>query len=220
MSELSEFKIGQTVELSDGRTAIIQYIGNPQFAPGDWLGVVLDDATGKNDGSVQGKRYFECRPGHGMFLRPAAVTVIIDEPTPKPKERSRLRANGAAAKTRPQSITAGGLKRQSLADPGASKRQSINAGSPTPGANGALRARLGVCHDLLISIFVKIGADGDSRLANLQQSSSARLAPLAVPPNPLRLHARPSHLPEPVDSRSHNPLYIPPKHHYRPLLEQ
>jgi dynactin 1 len=148
MSELSHFEIGQTVELNDGRTAILQYTGNTHFAPGDWLGVVLDDATGKNDGSVQGQRYFECRPGHGMFLRPAAATVI-DEPTPKPKGRPRIRANGAAAKTRPQSMVAGGLKRQSLVDPGASKRQSINAGSPTPGANGALRARLGVCYDVL-----------------------------------------------------------------------
>lgn len=147
MSELSDFDIGQAIELSDGRTATVQYTGNTQFAPGDWLGVVLDDATGKNDGSVQGQRYFDCRPGYGMFLRPAAATVV-DEPTPKPKERPRIRANGTATKTRPQSMTGGGLKRQSLADPGASKRQSINAGSPTPGANGALRARLGVRCDV------------------------------------------------------------------------
>lgn len=148
MSELSDFEIGQTVELSDGRIAIIQYIGNTAFAPGDWLGVVLEDATGKNDGLVQGQRYFECRPGYGMFLRPSAATVI-DEPTPKPKERPRIRANGAASKSRRQSMVAGGLKRQSLVDLGASKRQSINAGSPTPGANGALRARLGVCYNVL-----------------------------------------------------------------------
>ena len=148
MSELSDFQVGQTVELNDGRTALVHYIGSPHFAPGNWIGVVLDDATGKNDGSVQGQRYFDCQPGHGMFVRPGAATVI-DQPTPRPKERPQLRANGVITKNKPQNVAAGGLKRQSLADAGAVKRQSINAGSPTPGANGPLRSRLGVRNSLL-----------------------------------------------------------------------
>ena len=145
MGELSDFQLGQTVELNDGRPAIVQYTGNTQFAAGDWIGVVLDNATGKNDGAVHGHRYFECQPGHGMFVRPAAATVI-DRPIPKPKERPQIRANGTAPKARPQSIIAGELKRQSIVDTGATKRQGINAGSPTPGANGVLRSRLGVCY--------------------------------------------------------------------------
>lgn len=144
MGELSDFEIGQTVELHDGRTAVVQYTGKTQFAPGDWLGVVLDGATGKNDGSVQGQRYFDCQSGYGMFIRPSSATVL-DEPTPKPKERPQVRMNGAVVTTRPQSTIVGGPRRQSLADPGTAKRQSINAGSPTPGPNGALRSRLGVC---------------------------------------------------------------------------
>jgi len=37
----------------------IQYLGECQFAPGQWAGVVLQKPEGKNDGSVAGVRYFQ-----------------------------------------------------------------------------------------------------------------------------------------------------------------
>ena len=131
MGELSEFQIGQTVELSDGRAATVQYVGNTHFAPGDWVGVELEDASGKNNGEVQGQRYFDCPASHGMFVRPAAVTPM-DQTTPKPASRMNGKPNGAVLKSRPSSMVLGGSKRQSILDPVASKRQSINASSPTP----------------------------------------------------------------------------------------
>ena len=144
MGELSEFEIGQTVEIQDGRTAIVQFVGCTDFAAGDWIGVVLDDATGKNDGSVKGQRYFTCEPGHGMFVRPAAAS-IFEQPTPRPKEKAPPRPNGAAMKGRPPSMAAVGLRRQSGLDANASKRQSINEGSPTPGIKAGGANRLAVC---------------------------------------------------------------------------
>ncbi|CAK7222769.1 hypothetical protein SBRCBS47491_004974 [Sporothrix bragantina] len=68
--------VGHIVQLQDGTRGIIRFAGQPHFAPGDWVGVELEAAIGKNDGSVQGERYFDCAMGHGMFLRPKAVTVI------------------------------------------------------------------------------------------------------------------------------------------------
>lgn len=147
MPELSDFQVGQIVELTDGRTATIRFLGNPHFAAGVWVGIELHDATGKNDGSVQGQRYFECHAGYGMFVRPSAVRTEENEPTPKPVPRMTGRANGVVTKGRPSSmITTGAVKRQSILDPTAGKRRSVNAGSPTPAARLARVSRLTVGH--------------------------------------------------------------------------
>jgi len=39
-----------------------------------WLGIELDQPVGKNDGSVAGVRYFDCKPSHGVFAPPSKVT--------------------------------------------------------------------------------------------------------------------------------------------------
>ena len=38
------------------------------------------EPNGKNDGSVQGQRYFDCQPKYGVFVRPSQVT-ILESPT-------------------------------------------------------------------------------------------------------------------------------------------
>ena len=57
---------------SDARRGTISYIGLVPEIPGIgvWIGVTLDEPTGKNDGSVKGKRYFECGSNYGVFVRP------------------------------------------------------------------------------------------------------------------------------------------------------
>lgn len=140
MGELSDFQIGQTVELQDGQLGTVQFVGQTKFAAGAWIGVVLDNATGKNDGSVQGQRYFDCQPGHGMFVRPT-VPKILDQPTPKANGRIQPKTLGEGHKSRP-SIVAGKGRRESVLDPAGPKRQSINAGSPTQRFKGSNTGKL------------------------------------------------------------------------------
>ncbi len=40
---------------------------------GKWIGVTLDEAKGKNNGTVQGKKYFSCEDNHGIFVRQSQV---------------------------------------------------------------------------------------------------------------------------------------------------
>ena len=47
------------------------------------MGVELDEPTGKNDGTVKGTRYFECKANCGVFVRAERVEVgefdVLDE---------------------------------------------------------------------------------------------------------------------------------------------
>ena len=70
---MATYTVHQRVELINGRQATIRYVGNLHFTDGDWIGVEFDDASGKNDGSARGKRYFQCAPAHGMFLRSSMI---------------------------------------------------------------------------------------------------------------------------------------------------
>ena len=56
------------------KTGTLRYLGPTDFAKGEWAGVELDAAIGKNDGSVDGRRYFECEPNFGLFAPLHKVT--------------------------------------------------------------------------------------------------------------------------------------------------
>lgn len=40
----------------------VAYVGHPTFATGKWIGVILDEAKGKNNGTVRGHAYFTVSP--------------------------------------------------------------------------------------------------------------------------------------------------------------
>lgn len=130
---MSDLVPGQAVRLADGRNAVVRFVGDTYFAPGIWVGVELDDGTGKNDGSVQGEKYFDCEPSNGMFVRPAAVTVVAQQPPP-PKRPTPAAAAAGAAKRRPSSFAPGSSSRTASGslDPNSGRRKSMNAPSPSP----------------------------------------------------------------------------------------
>lgn len=55
-----DVRVGDRVIVSSSRgskAGTLRYVGVTDFATGVWAGVELDDPLGKNDGSVDGKRY-------------------------------------------------------------------------------------------------------------------------------------------------------------------
>uniref|UniRef100_A0A8C9YD66 CAP-Gly domain containing linker protein 1 n=1 Tax=Sander lucioperca TaxID=283035 RepID=A0A8C9YD66_SANLU len=68
------FQIGERVWVNGNKPGYIQFLGEAQFAPGQWAGIVLDEPIGKNDGSVAGVRYFQCEALRGIFTRPSKLS--------------------------------------------------------------------------------------------------------------------------------------------------
>jgi len=56
------------------RRGEVKFVGTVHFKSGAWVGVQYDEPVGKNDGSIDGKKYFECRAKYGSFLRPSNIT--------------------------------------------------------------------------------------------------------------------------------------------------
>ncbi|OAQ73036.1 dynactin [Pochonia chlamydosporia 170] len=120
---MPDFKPGQIVQLSDGRKATVRFAGQTNFQVGEWVGVELEDKSGKNDGSVQGVRYFDCPMGYGMFVKPMMATIVSQPPSSKPTSRKPAR---------PSSFNPAATKAAPSGDVALAKRRSLNAPSPSP----------------------------------------------------------------------------------------
>ncbi|XP_025093203.1 dynactin subunit 1-like isoform X2 [Pomacea canaliculata] len=93
MAALTPLKVGTRVEvIGKGVVGTIAYIGTTVFSAGKWIGVVLDEPRGKNNGTVQGKTYFSCPENHGIFVRQSQISALEDQ-TPPP---SAISASPAA----------------------------------------------------------------------------------------------------------------------------
>ncbi|XP_003473054.1 CAP-Gly domain-containing linker protein 4 [Cavia porcellus] len=64
----------QVLLMSSNEMGTVRYVGPTDFASGIWLGLELRSAKGRNDGAVGDKRYFTCKPNHGLLVRPSRVT--------------------------------------------------------------------------------------------------------------------------------------------------
>lgn len=69
-----DFQVGERVWVNGNKPGYIRFIGGTQFAPGQWAGIELDEAIGKNNGSVAEVEYFKCEEGRGIFTRPSKLS--------------------------------------------------------------------------------------------------------------------------------------------------
>ncbi|XP_059044809.1 dynactin subunit 1 [Achroia grisella] len=132
----------------------VAYVGYPTFATGKWIGVILDEPKGKNNGTVRGHAYFRCEENYGVFVRQTQIQLLDAEDNPmetsmtasieEPKSTSsnrRLSSITVAQRSRPTTVRrkaspaqtkSGTLSMSSSRTSLASSRQSLTSyASPT-----------------------------------------------------------------------------------------
>src|SRR5438552_696376 len=69
-TSITKENIGQDVILDGIGPGILRFFGPTSFGKhaGDWLGIELLEAKGKNTGTVNNVQYFSCPPDHGVFV--------------------------------------------------------------------------------------------------------------------------------------------------------
>lgn len=71
--KMESIEIENYVSVIGGRCGVVRFIGETDFAQGEWFGIELDTPDGKNNGELNGRTYFVCPPNHGVFVRRAQV---------------------------------------------------------------------------------------------------------------------------------------------------
>ncbi|KAH8872571.1 Dynactin subunit 1 [Schistosoma japonicum] len=140
-----KLKVGVRVEVI-GKDVIgtIAFIGTTQFSPGKWVGVILDEPKGKNNGTVQGKRYFACEENHGIFVRPSQVRPYtfgrtsnspalkrssLASSTPSVKDKPNLPVSAGRRTSEIKKTSQPSLKRPSLVPPTGSNPDLVQSSS-------------------------------------------------------------------------------------------
>ncbi|KAF7307559.1 CAP-Gly domain-containing protein [Mycena indigotica] len=79
----TEVRLGSIVEVTAGR-GVVRFIGATSFMAGKWIGLELYEPNGKNDGTVGGVVYFNCKPLYGLFVRASQLKGVLGmEPEPR-----------------------------------------------------------------------------------------------------------------------------------------
>ncbi|KAL3269702.1 hypothetical protein HHI36_008762 [Cryptolaemus montrouzieri] len=74
---ISSTDVGKFV-LAAGKVGTLRFVGKVHFATGVWCGVELDTDVGKNDGCIDGIRYFSCSRGRGLMTPLSKVSILND----------------------------------------------------------------------------------------------------------------------------------------------
>nr|CAG8549717.1 5821_t:CDS:2 [Entrophospora candida] len=110
---LSLYSVGERVSVeSMNIIGTLKYLGPLDIKPGTWAGIELDlPGTGKNDGNVNGKSYFTCKPKSGIFVLASKLSKETssdqdssDQSPPPPQRQKQRLPSSAKSLQRPSQI--------------------------------------------------------------------------------------------------------------------
>ncbi|KAK2826704.1 hypothetical protein Q5P01_020918 [Channa striata] len=185
-------KVGSLVEvIGKGQRGTVAYIGNTLFASGKWVGVILDEAKGKNDGTVQGKRYFTCEENRGIFVRQSQIQLVddgADTTSPETPEPGTGKVPKREILETPKSTKLRGVKPKKTPAPRKTTARRPKQPSRTAGGKGAASG----------------SASASAGEMSSSEPSTPAQTPLAAPVIPT-LHS-PGNPPVPVPSKEEESL--------------
>lgn len=111
----SSLQVGERVIVASAtggtKIGILRYLGSTEFAPGEWAGIELLTAMGKNNGSVGGKTYFTCKEKYGLFV---PSSKVISSPVNKTPRRHGSRESLISVSSLASSATSRSIRRPSV----------------------------------------------------------------------------------------------------------
>ncbi|XP_062411595.1 centrosome-associated protein 350 isoform X2 [Sardina pilchardus] len=79
VNRMDGFSIGERVLVRNLQLGTLRFKGQTRFAKGIWAGVELDASEGSNNGTCDSVVYFECKPGHGVFVSPNHISRLQED---------------------------------------------------------------------------------------------------------------------------------------------
>ncbi|XP_050559379.1 dynactin subunit 1 isoform X5 [Spodoptera frugiperda] len=161
----------------------VAYVGYPTFATGKWIGVILDEPKGKNNGTVRGHAYFTCEENYGVFVRQTQIQLLDAEDNPMetsmttsseetktPATNRRLSSITVAQRSRPTTVRRKASPAQTKAGTLSMSSTKINKSIRKSGEFSSVPARLE-------SVRYANGSSSRTSLASSRQSLTSYASP-------------------------------------------
>ncbi|XP_071142130.1 CAP-Gly domain-containing linker protein 3-like isoform X1 [Mytilus galloprovincialis] len=139
ITDLGDIEYGDRVIVAGQRKGTVKYVGESKFAPGIWYGIELDRPVGKNDGSVNGERYFQCKTKHGVFAPLSRIQKLGDRRFSSSESLDAISWGAVSEKVDRRSGSFTGRSRTPIKRP-----KSGHSISRTPGSSSEFKLEVGM----------------------------------------------------------------------------
>ncbi|XP_072188159.1 CAP-Gly domain-containing linker protein 4 isoform X3 [Excalfactoria chinensis] len=133
-------KLGDRVVIAGQKVGTLRFCGTTEFASGQWAGIELDEAEGKNNGSVGKVQYFKCAPKRGIFAPLSKISKAYDHK--KSSVRSSSTRSSPLIKSKKIDVTHitskvnSGINKSRKPSGSENKFMTVNRGKTVPAKGG------------------------------------------------------------------------------------